>query len=246
MLAVAAHKTEGHRNVTLVEGEAIPLPSRMLRWTARSRSKSSSTSPTSRPRWPRSSRPAPWRALVLWDIDWTTLSWHADDAERMARMDPGAGTDTSSIPRCRGRLPLRCAPPASPRALRRPRLLHHGHGSRDLRRQPAKIIGGYLRGLDDIAQADIAAWEAELRDLDVRGAYYFALTQCCFSATRPATRPAQRAAVEPSPRRSRLQACLCGRGRSIANRVLWTVPCTCRSRGLTRPGVALRDSRDGA
>jgi arsenite methyltransferase len=26
MLAVAAHKTEQHRNVTLVEGEAIPLP----------------------------------------------------------------------------------------------------------------------------------------------------------------------------------------------------------------------------
>ena len=90
MLAVAAHKTERYRNVTLVEGEAIPLP---LEEASMDRALSVQVFeyiadiPAALAEVHRVLRPG--GRVVLWDIDWTTLSWHADDAERMARMTQG-------------------------------------------------------------------------------------------------------------------------------------------------------------
>jgi len=189
MLAVAARKTEGHRNVTLVEGEAIPLP---LEEASMDRALSVQVFeyiadiPAALAEVHRVVRPG--GRVVLWDIDWTTLSWHADDAERMARMTQGWDRHLvhPALPRTLAAA-LRAAGFADVRC--------DAHVFCTTAMDPEsfggnlpKIIGGYLRGLDDIAQDDIAAWEAELRDLDARGAYYFALTQCCFSAMRPAQR----------------------------------------------------------
>jgi SAM-dependent methyltransferase len=126
--------------------------------------------------------------LVLWDIDWTTLSWHADDPERMQRMTrawdrhlvhPALPRTLAPALRAAGFADVRCDAHVFCTTAMDP----ESFGG-----NLPKIMGGYLRGLDDIAEGDIAAWEAELRDLDARGAYYFALTQCCFSATRPAQR----------------------------------------------------------
>jgi hypothetical protein len=49
------------------------------------------------------------------------------------------------------------------------------------------LIRQYLGGLDDIDQVEADAWLAELKALDVAGAYSFAVLQFCFAATRPAT-----------------------------------------------------------
>ena len=122
--------------------------------------------------------------LLIWDIDWSTLSWHSHDGERMARML--AAWDRH------------LADPVLPRtlaaALRRA-------GFTDVQRQAhvfettamdPETFGGnlpmmirdYLAGLDDVDQDAASAWLAELGERDARGEYSFAFTQFCFTATR--------------------------------------------------------------
>jgi ubiquinone/menaquinone biosynthesis C-methylase UbiE len=189
MLAVAARKAERRKNVTLVEGEAIPLPledASMDRALSVQVFEYIADVPAALAEVHRILRPG--GRLVLWDIDWTTLSWHADDAERMDRMikgwdrhlvHPALPRTLAAALRAAGFADVRCDAHVFCTTAMDP----ESFGG-----NLPKILGGYLRGLDDIAQDDIAAWEAELRDLDARGAYYFALTQCCFSAMRPAQR----------------------------------------------------------
>ncbi|HEY2202739.1 MAG TPA: methyltransferase domain-containing protein, partial [Solirubrobacteraceae bacterium] len=189
MLAMAARKTEGHRNVTLREGEATALP---LDEASVDRALSVQVFeyiadiPAALAEIHRVVRRG--GRVVLWDIDWTTLSWHADDAERMARMTQGWDRHLvhPALPRTLAAA-LRAAGFADVRC--------DAHVFCTTTMDPESfggnlptIIGGYLHGLDDIAEDDIAGWQAELRDLDARGAYYFALTQCCFSATQPPQR----------------------------------------------------------
>ena len=47
------------------------------------------------------------------------------------------------------------------------------------------ILTGFLRALPDVDADELAAWHAELKELDTRGAYYCAVMQCCFTATAP-------------------------------------------------------------
>src|SRR3954469_12098066 len=87
MLAVAAHKTQGHRNVTLREGDATALPldeASMDRALSVQVFEYVADVPAALAEIHRVLRPG--GRVVLWDIDWTTLSWYASDAERMARM----------------------------------------------------------------------------------------------------------------------------------------------------------------
>jgi ubiquinone/menaquinone biosynthesis C-methylase UbiE len=123
--------------------------------------------------------------VAIWDTDWSTLSWHAADQERMDRM-------TRAWDR-------HLADPVLPRTLG---AALQDAGFADVERaahvfattsMDPEAFGGslaltvrqYLAGLDDIDQADADAWLAELRDLDARGAYAFSVTQFCFTATRP-------------------------------------------------------------
>ena len=123
--------------------------------------------------------------VVVWDIDWSTLSWHSSDAERMARMV--AAWDRH------------LADPVLPRTLL---ASLHRAGFTDARRQAhaftaesmdSEAFGGYmpalihqyLGNLDDIDQAEADVWLADLEALDASGAYSFSVLQFCFSATRP-------------------------------------------------------------
>jgi len=122
--------------------------------------------------------------LVIWDIDWSTLSWHSRDGERMARM-------LSAWDR-------HLADPVLPRTLAA--TLHradfadvqrHAHVFHTTAMDPETfggnlpaIIRQYLSGLEDVDQVDATAWLDELHDQDARGEYSFAFTQFCFTATR--------------------------------------------------------------
>jgi SAM-dependent methyltransferase len=120
---------------------------------------------------------------VIWDIDWSTLSWHSAEPARMQRM-------------------LRAwdrhlAHPVLPRSLA-PAL--RGAGFTDIRIEghafttaalDPETYGGaalgvverYLDGLSDVDPEEAKAWAEEQRDLGARGEYFYSVTQVCFAAT---------------------------------------------------------------
>jgi arsenite methyltransferase len=121
---------------------------------------------------------------VVWDVDWSTLSWHSRDPERMAR-----------VLRAWDR---HLAHPALPRTLA-PAL--RAAGFTDVRVEPhafattavdpetyggamLPMIEGFVSGLDAESAVVAKEWAAEQRELDARGEYFFAVTQFCFAATR--------------------------------------------------------------
>src|SRR5918996_272413 len=189
MLAIAGRKAGDRPNVRLLEGEATKLP---VGDASADRAISVQVFEylsdvdvdAALAELMRVVRPG--GRVVIWDIDWSTLSWHSSDAERMRRMV--AAWDRH------------LADPVLPRTLR---ASLQRAGFTDVRRDahpftaetmdpeafggymPA-LIREYLGGLDDIDQAEADAWLADLKALDAGGAYSFAVLQVCFSATRPA------------------------------------------------------------
>jgi hypothetical protein len=47
------------------------------------------------------------------------------------------------------------------------------------------LIVQYVAGRDDFADEEVEAWATEQRELGERGEFFFAATQCCFTARRP-------------------------------------------------------------
>lgn len=186
MLAMTARRTEGAANVTLAEGGADGIPVadaafdravsvQVLEYVA--------DVPGALAELRRLLRPG--GRLVLWDVDWTTLSWHAVDADRMARML--TAWDRHLVD------------PALPRTLA---AALREAGFEDVRREGhlfataamdpetyggslPNVIASYLRGLDDVDDAEVEAWQAELAELDAAGRYSCSVVQFCFVATAP-------------------------------------------------------------
>ncbi len=186
MLAIAGRKVGDRSNVRLLEGEATKLPvgdASVDRAISVQVFEYLSDVDAALAELMRVVRPG--GRVVIWDIDWSTLSWHCSDAERMRRMVRAWDRHL--------------ADPVLPRtllaSLRRA-------GFTDVRRDAHPFIaetmdpeafGGYmpalirryLGGLEDVDQAEADAWLADLEALDAGGAYSFAVLQFCFSATRP-------------------------------------------------------------
>ena len=122
---------------------------------------------------------------VVWDVDWSTISWHSGDPARMQRMLHAWDRHL--------------AHPALPRILAA--ALRHagftdiraeGHAFTTTAMDPETYGGAalglvepFLAGLPDIDRAEVRAWADEQRALDARGEYFYAVIQVCFSATRP-------------------------------------------------------------
>jgi arsenite methyltransferase len=124
---------------------------------------------------------------VVWDIDWTTLSWFSGDPERMRR----------ALRVWDGHL----AHPALPRTLAA-RLRRAGFSEVEMEgtafvaeELSAKtyvgaifpIIEQYVAGSGELPAAEVAAWAAEQRELSERGDFFFACVQFAFAATKPAS-----------------------------------------------------------
>jgi arsenite methyltransferase len=124
--------------------------------------------------------------LVLWDIDWTTLSWHSSDPVRMGRVLQA--WDAHLV---HPALPRTLAPLL--RAAGFDRILVEGHLFVTTELTPQSYAGAilplierFVGGREEIGEVEAQAWATEQRELAARGEFFFSCTQFCFSAMRGA------------------------------------------------------------
>jgi ubiquinone/menaquinone biosynthesis C-methylase UbiE len=123
--------------------------------------------------------------VLIWDVDWATVSWHSADPERMARALKAwdAHLAHPSLPQTLT-AQLRAA------GFEDVRMESHAFVSNDCDGESylsatLPLIEDYLVGSGLIAEGEAHAWAAEQRELGERGEYYVACIQFCFAATRP-------------------------------------------------------------
>jgi arsenite methyltransferase len=183
MLALAARRCAGHENVELREGDAASVPVEDASFDAALSVQVQeyvADVATGLGELHRALRPG--GRVLVFDVDWATLSIHSEDDERTDRV-------------------LRAwdehlAHPSLPRTLA-PRLRSAGFEDvamsahpfvalefDDDRYGPALVpfIGTFVAGRQGIGEDEAQAWVADQRE---RGDHYFAITQFCFTARKP-------------------------------------------------------------
>jgi arsenite methyltransferase len=123
--------------------------------------------------------------VLVWDIDWATVSLHSEDpvrSERVLRAWDGQRAHRS-LPRTLGPL-LRAAGFTEVRMSAHP-FATLGADPDSFGASLVPLIGSYAAGREGISDEDAAAWVEEQRRLEERGDFYFACTQLCFTARKP-------------------------------------------------------------
>ena len=185
MLAVARQRCEALANATFDEGDAGRLPVedgsfdaavsvQVMEYVA--------DVPSALAEIRRALRPG--GRVVLWDVDWTTVSWHSEDPARMERM-LRAWDEHLVHPA----LPRRLAPLLRAAGFEDVRMEAHSFAAAEL--TPDAYAGSLVAMIEPFVaqlghEEEVRAWAAEQRELSERGEFYFAVVQCCFSGRRTA------------------------------------------------------------
>jgi arsenite methyltransferase len=183
MLALTAQKTEGRANVELREGNVTALPvedadfDRALSVQVLEYLTATDLS-AALGELHRVLRPG--GRVVIWDVDWATLSWHSRDQDRMRRVLAGWDQHLSdpSLPRTLA---------AAMRRAGFADVTMRGHAFTSIDLDEESYAGSVLGLVPQFVGTDEAReWHAEQNELIQRGEAYFAVTQLCFTGTRPA------------------------------------------------------------
>ncbi len=123
--------------------------------------------------------------VVIWDVDWSTVSWHSANPDRMKRALTSWDAHLSHPA-----LPRTLAAQLRAAGFETVRVESHTFVSTDLEPETygaalMPLIERYLAGREDFG-GETEAWAAEQRELAERGEFFFACAQFCFTATRGA------------------------------------------------------------
>ena len=185
MLAVAAHRTERYDNVSFHEADATSLPVenasfdaalsvQVLEYVA--------DVPAALGELYRALRAG--GRLVVWDVDWATVSLHTTDparTERILRAWDGHLAHPS--------LPQTLTAQLQAAGFDGVKLEGHTFATNEFDPDTyggalVPLISEFVVGRDGLSEDEAKAWEAEQRELAQQSEFFFACIQFCFTATR--------------------------------------------------------------
>jgi len=187
MLALARRRCAGQGNVTFAEADATALPVEDASFDAAlcvQVLEYVSDYPKALAELRRVVRPG--GRILVWDTDWATVSWHSSDPYRMQRV-LAAWDEHLAHPS----LPRTLAPGIRSSGLDRIHAIAHTFAATAWDMDTfgvslIPLITDFVPGRSGLGEDDAAEWAAEQRKLGERGEFFFAYTQFCFTATRPA------------------------------------------------------------
>jgi arsenite methyltransferase len=122
--------------------------------------------------------------LVLWDVDWSTVTWQSGDPARMERV-----LRTWDEHLAHPSLPRTLAARLRSAGFENVRVT--GHAFTTIEASPETfgaslipLIEDFVAGRNGISAGDAHAWAAEQRQLGADGDFFFGCIQFCFTATR--------------------------------------------------------------
>lgn len=186
MLGLAAMRCEGHTNVAFREASATSLPVdgstfdaalsvQVLEFVEDVDAALAELH--------RALRPG--GRLLVWDVDWSTVSWHSSDPERMARVLRAWDGHLShpSLPRTLA---------ARLRSSGFEGVTAEGYTFATTELSPDSYAGSimpgiaqYVSGRAGITDEEAQSWAADQHALGELGQFFFACIQFCFTAIRP-------------------------------------------------------------
>jgi arsenite methyltransferase len=184
MLAVAAKRAAGHGNVEFHEAGAASLPvpdASFERAVCIQVLEYVRDVPAALAEMHRVLRPG--GRMLVWDVDWSTVSWHAIDRQLMRQVL--AAWDKHLTHPC---LPRTLAAQLRNAGFQDVRMDAHAFATTELIPDAyggslVPLLEQYVAEQGGMSPQEAKAWADEQRELGDRGEFFFTVTQFCFTAT---------------------------------------------------------------
>jgi arsenite methyltransferase len=185
MLELARRRCAGRDNADFAEADAAALPVDDAHFDAALSVQVMEYVPQVEPALAELGRVLrPGGRLLIWDIDWSTLSVHSGDEELTDRV-LRAWDEHLTHPS----LPRRLAPMLRAAGFDSVGVQAHAFATPKLDAETyggslVPFIAGFAGGRESVEGDEAAGWLSEQRELDERGEFFFSVTQFCFTAVK--------------------------------------------------------------